>query len=513
LYNDDLNLCVVGDDDQTIYQWRGSQIRNILEFADRYPNVHQVRLEENFRSSAGIIDVATRTIENNADRLPKRMQDTGAQIYEKGDILYNNLENEEAENDFIVRTIRKLRGVAFKEKGFVRGLDYSDFCILLRKWSKADSIVAALNREGIPFIVSGVNNLFQTREVRAARGIFEYLSDQIDASVLTGLWNEVRLDPTRADLEAGIKFLNGIKRRLGASEDRNKLSYDRFVLQEIYQEFLKRSQITEETILEDDITPAQESPSENGNSGTEAEEEHANARAEIVFYNLGQFSHVIGDYEQINFKSKPPLKLSFFMSFLRYAAEDYYPEGWLNSSYRTPNAVQLMTIHQAKGLEFPVVFLPGLNRNYLPSKKHSGKSVWHVLDRSLVADQERYEINVADERRLFYVALTRAQKFLFISRAPLGSRLYQRASDFHGEISHSDYLFSNADRDYSDRDRAHPTPRASTNKIFLNFSVLRDFFECPYRFKLISMYGFESPLNVRVGYGRSIHSVLMELHR
>ncbi len=492
-----LNLCVVGDDDQTIYQWRGSQIRNIIDFANRYDGVRSIKLEENFRSSAGIIDVAMRAIRNNQERLPKEMRDTEAQTYEKGDILYNSFENEEAENEFIVRTIRKLRGTALKEKGFVRGLDYSDFCLLFRKWSKATTVVETLRREGIPFIVTGVNELFETTEVRAARSIFEFLSNQIDESVIEDLWREAGVDTERTSLHAAIQELKKIRRRLEATEPKKKLSYDRFVLQAVYQDFLKTSGITEEVFFDSDTD----------------EDEHTNSRAEIAFYNLGQFSHVIGDYEQINFKSKPPLKLSFFMSFLRYAAENYYPEGWLNNSYRTPNAVQLMSIHQSKGLEFPVVFLPGLNRNYLPSKKHGGKSVWHVLDRNLVVDQERYEVSEEDERRLFYVALTRAQKFLFLSRAPLNNRLYQRESAFYNEISHSDFLFSNPDRDYSDRDRSHPVPRVNTNKIILNFSVLRDYFECPYRFKLISMYGFESPLNVQVGYGRSIHSVLMELHR
>ena len=123
-------------------------------------------------------------------------------------------------------------------------------------------------------------------------------------------------------------------------------------------------------------------------------------QGEIVFYNLGMFSQVIDDFESIHFVSKPANKLNNFLNFLRYAAEDYYPEGWQNNSYKTPNAVQIMTVFQSKGLEFPVVFVPWLNRNNFPIKKTSGKQVWHHLDRSLIKDQHRYERSYEAERRL-----------------------------------------------------------------------------------------------------------------
>jgi DNA helicase-2/ATP-dependent DNA helicase PcrA len=97
-------------------------------------------------------------------------------------------------------------------------------------------------------------------------------------------------------------------------------------------------------------------------------------RGEIVYYNLGKFSQVVTDYEQIHFHSDAVSLYQSFSSFLRYQAPDYYPEGWEGAGYATPDAVQIMTVHQAKGMEFPVVFVPALVKNTFPAKGGGGRS-------------------------------------------------------------------------------------------------------------------------------------------
>ena len=111
------NVCVVGDDDQTIYQWRGSDVQNILKFEFRYPKVEQIRLEDNFRSSEGIIDVAQAFIQQNPDRLPKSMSPRGNHTYQIGDIVALHFETPEIEAQHITETIDSLCGVAFEEDG------------------------------------------------------------------------------------------------------------------------------------------------------------------------------------------------------------------------------------------------------------------------------------------------------------------------------------------------------------------------------------------------------------
>ena len=410
------------------------------------------------------------------------------QVYEQGDLLYNKYDEVDDENQFIANQIEKLRGVEFKDKDHVRGLDYSDFVILLRKWKKAANIIRILEENDIPFIVGGVNELFARPEVRASIQIFNYLAEQTDASVIIDSWTSISDKLSIDDIEEGIKFLNKNKPK--------KVSYyGEFVLQELFLTFLEKAKITEEKFVDD-------------GSGTRV----GNLREEVIFYNLGMFSQVINDFETIHFMSPSERKLRDFLSFIRYSASEVYAEGWLNNNFKTPNAVQIMTIYQAKGLEFPVVFIPGLNKNYLPSQRKGGKSVWHHLPKSLIEGQERYEGSVEDERRLLYVGITRSQKFLFISRAPDG-RMQGKDSEFIKEFSRSDYIFSNINRVYSDRKFTTPVPKTEKASILLNFSILKEYFDCPYRFKLLSMYGFSMPLSIRMGYGKSVHNVLMEIHK
>src|SRR5208282_1117789 len=134
-------LCVVGDDDQTIYQWRGSDVENILSFLKRYPKVHQIRLEENFRSSEGIIETAREFIEQNSIRLQKKMKLADAQPYEPGDICALQFDTPAAEAQHIVVTAKGIHGVAFnepteKDPNHQRGLAWSDMAILLRSVSR-----------------------------------------------------------------------------------------------------------------------------------------------------------------------------------------------------------------------------------------------------------------------------------------------------------------------------------------------------------------------------------------
>jgi DNA helicase II / ATP-dependent DNA helicase PcrA len=129
-------ICVVGDDDQTIYQWRGSDVQNILTFETRYPNVTQRRLEENFRSSEGIVETARPFIEQNNDRLPKKMRPANTQAYEQGDIVALSFANPDQEAAYIAETIKSLHGVAIKEPTEdeperMRGISWSDMAILL----------------------------------------------------------------------------------------------------------------------------------------------------------------------------------------------------------------------------------------------------------------------------------------------------------------------------------------------------------------------------------------------
>lgn len=485
------NLCVVGDDDQTIFQWRGSDVNYIQGFQNRYDNVEYIKLEDNFRCSKGIIDVALNCITNNTKRLEKSMNARGHQDYERGDILFNQYEDIGSENQAIVDSINNLIGVEFKDKLETksRGLDYGDMVILVRKWKKAKPIMEALSDANIPFIVTGVNELFNRPEIQSAKAIFSYLQGEIDSTILELYWQGLSSKINTSDLREAIAYLD-------KKIPHRDTYYEAFNIQDIYMTFIEKAGISED-VFEND---------EDNSLGYNSEE--------IVFYNLGMFSQIINDFETIYFKTDPQWKLSSFMNFLKYSAENYYPEGWLNNTFKTPNAVQIMTIFQSKGLEFPVVFIPGLNRNYLPSSKPTGKNAT-ILKSILslpIRDVERYATGTEDERRLLYVAITRAKKFLLISRSPDG-RMQGKESEFCQEIRQSEYLFTSKGRDYSERNKTTPQYLGELANISLNFTLLKAFFDCPYSFKFWSFYGFQNPLGARIGYGSAIHRSLMEMHR
>ena len=493
-------LIVVGDDDQNIYQWRGSNNEFIIDFDKKYDKekVVSIPLDLNYRSSEGITRLAEQFISSNQNRIQdKNMFSDETQTFVKGqDILYNQYDDINEEDRAIANYIESIQGVSFSEvEEETRGITYSDICVLLRTWQRAESLATTLDNLEIPYITAGVNQLFRVQEVKAALNIFKYLNNDIDSKDLVNSWLAISHNTlNKSKLRQAVKAID----ELSPDIVKEKGAWD-YSLQYIYWEFLETAEIYENTLFKGDTQNQRE-------------------RAEIAFFNLGMFSQVIYDFEEVNYNTvSPEYHLSSFLNFVEYAAQDYYPEGWLNNTYKTPNAVQIMTIHQAKGLEFPVVIIPGLNRNYFPQKKHGGLNEWHFLERSLIKNQQRYEPkdNTEDERRLMYVALTRSQKYLLLTRAPnSNNQLYQYESKFIPELNNADILRENKLFSFFDESsKQEPQPKRKTKNIALDFTTLKDYFECGFRFKIVSMYGFRFPLNPRMGMGQSVHNVLMEIHK
>lgn len=477
-------ICVVGDDDQTIYQWRGSDVRNILSFEGRYLGVTQVRLEENFRSSEGVVGVAREFIRQVMRRLPKEMRATQAQDYEAGDITALPFDAPEDEARHIARTCHELRGVAIRDGAGRRGISWSDIAILLRSVRRdGDAIMAALDEAGVPYVITGMDNLFQTDVAEAARQLFYFLAEEADEATLRGAWQRADLGIQPAALDRALAAAAQARRDMkNAAVGQFKV----YNLQRQYMAFLENCGLREETV------PA--------------------GRGEVVFYNLGKFSQAISDFESIHFHSNPTDKYTSFAGFLRHHAEGAYPEGWQDNAFVSPDAVRIMTVHQAKGLQWPVVFIPQLVRNRFPSKGGGGRTPWHLIPDAAFDNAARYKGGVEDERRLFYVAVTRAQKFLHMSWAPVtGNQMAKAPSDFFNEVLASKYV-KRRPPDFSTRPRLLPQPKSSVANVTLSFSDMKYFFECPYQFKLRILYGFNAPLDEALGYGKSLHDALAEVH-
>lgn len=481
-------LCVVGDDDQTIYQWNGSDINNILTFKDRYPNVRQIPMAENFRSSKGVVETARAVVERNTERLSKRMESKEKQEFIRGDLLCLRFTGPRAEAEWIILKLQELYGLPFIEKEETRGLCWSDCAILLRSVkNSAGPIIDALRAANIPYIVKGISGLFDTAEAQAAVGIFYYLNGEIDRRELIHLWESVDLNVARERLEAAIDSLDAGKAEW--PEQKRKSNYG---LQKTYLAFLDGLGLREEDIPDDGGALL--------------------ARGELIYFNLGKFSQIITDFEQIHFHSDPASLHSAFAGFLRYQAPSYYPEGWEGAGYATPNAVQIMTVHQAKGMEFPVVFVPNLLRNRFPGKKIGGRQWHHVIPRAAIIDSQRLDGNEEDERRLFYVALTRSKKYLYCTWGPdMASRDYKNESIFVREVTTPGHVLTR-DPNHLPPERIEPQQNRSETEVAITFSELKYFFDCPYQFKLRFLYGFNPPVREEMGFGKSLHDALAEIH-
>ena len=478
------DLCVVGDDDQTIYQWRGSDVQNILTFEKRYKNVTQVRLEENFRSSEGVVAVARDFIRHVVRRLPKEMKETQAQPYEAGDIVALGFASPEDEARYIAETCRALRGCVVLEDGKQRGISWSDMAVLLRSVRRdGGPIMQALDAARVPYVITGMDNLFQKAEVEAARQLFYFLADETDEAALRRAWESADLALAPAALAKAIAAA------AEARSDMKKAEIGQFKVYNLQRQFIA---FIEGAGLREEKIPG--------------------GRGEMVFYNLGKFSQAISDFESIHFHSSPVDKYKSFAGFLRHHAEYAYPEGWQENGFVSPDAVRVMTVHQAKGLQWPAVFIPQLVRNRFPAKGGGGRTAWHLLPADAFADAARYRGGVEDERRLFYVAATRAQRFLHMTWAPHeGNRTAQAPSDFFQEVLASKYV-KRRRQDYVDRKRLEPKAKASVANVKLSFSDVKYFFECPYQFKLRILYGFNAPLDEALGFGKSLHDALAEVH-
>ena len=470
------NLCVVGDDDQCIYQWRGTTVENILSFQDRYNEVDSVKLEENFRSSKAVIETAREEIKNNSERLQKEMKPSKSRniSYDKGDIYSVFFDKEKEEINFVINKIKALRGTKFtNNKGETFTLDYRDIAILFRsvKTSGAE-LVEALRENDIDYIVKGAGELFKRKIVKIAVKSLAYIGGfsydgKATLEELGKLYESIFSEKGNVS-----RYLQGIENLKEGLEKGSWIS-----LQEVYQRLLFHMGITKFGF------------------------------SETQLYNLGKLSEVITDFESVRKRVKVK-DIKYLLGFIKGHGEGEYEEGGQEDPTKI-NAVKVMTVHRAKGLEFPVVFIPHLVSGRFPSQTRS--RTWFIPEE--LFDKERYEGSIEDERRLFYVAMTRSQKYLFItgSRKIRGLKRDKSPSQFFQELP-KEYSLQQPVEDPTEREKSEKPMEQKLRGFPTSYSELRYYDRCPYDYKLRHIYGFNPKIVMALGYGRSVHNILNIIH-
>jgi DNA helicase II / ATP-dependent DNA helicase PcrA len=501
-----VHVTAVGDDDQALYGFRGASVKNILTFEHRYPDVKRVTMGANFRSTHAIVDIADTAIRKVANRLDKemaaRMRDASTGVIvermaDPGDIQLSVHADEAAEASWVADRIEALRGTEFVEKdGSVRCLDFADMVVLLRSVKSAGTAFAAeMRRRGIPVVVTGTRGLFNNEEVRLmqaafcllARSDFGIPDEDGRFSVLTSVQTreyirEVieRLKVRQMVSASSTSFLAWISRKLDELDRRNLPREERqgrlakrIYPQDIFQEMLRElgSQTSEWT--------------------------------SDVLYNLGAFSTILSQFEAVH-QWITPSSLKGLCLFLGNWASSNADEGGVADIVKL-NSVQIMTVHAAKGLEWPVVFLPRVSSSNFPSSRRNQGPDTFIA--SSIFDRSEYAAGDDGERRLWYVAITRCAKFLNVSSL---DKPRKKPTEYFKDIKH--VMVRRDGSDPTSRARGVPAPPSGAEMLPTTFSDLTYWWRCPFEYELRSLMGFSPGVSEQYGYGQQLHNILAELH-
>ena len=402
IVNKNQNICVVGDDDQSIYSWRGAEVKNIFKFEKEYDKVKVIKLEKNYRSKANILNAANFLISNNKNRMGKDLW-TDDDAGEKIEII--NVNNNEEEATYISDKIEELLS---------SGVLLESFAILVRASYQTRAFEDRFIKIGMPYKIIGGTKFYERLEIRDALAFLRIVASDYDDLAFERIINV----PKKGIGEKTIRSIEVFGREkdlslIQATKELVKINYFSNKINNNLSNFIKlvekwRNQKTlnaselAETILDE--------------SGyTEMWQNDKSVEAESRLDNLKELINAISEFDTIR-------------SFIEHI--QLVMDNELNNKN---NSVNILTFHASKGLEFENIFLPGWEEEVFPNKR---------------ALEERLNEGLEEERRLAYVGITRAQKRVWIlhanSRIIHGQWFYSIPSRFLSELP-SDNIISNSD--------------------------------------------------------------------
>lgn len=391
------NITVVGDNDQGIYSFRGADISNILNFERDFPGTKIIKLEQNYRCTGNILKAANSVIKNNEVKYKK-------QLWTENDVgnlpkVYS-AKNEYDEGTYIATQIEHLR----REEKY----NYSDFAILYRMNTQSRAIEEILRREGIPYKIIGGLKFYERKEIKDVISYLRLIQNPSDNISLKRVINE----PKRGIGKTSLDNIEKLAEDTGISMYEIIKNADQYGLNRVFLNSREFVNVIEELRNKKDDIKISELIKEilNKSGYTKALEEENTIEAENRIENLDEFLTVAIEFEDESAENK----LSDFLEGITLSSD-------IDNMEETDDSVTLMTLHSAKGLEFPVVFLVGMEEGIFPGYKS-------------ISEPKELE----EERRLCYVGITRAKKNLFLTcskqRTIFGSTSCNPISRFLKEI-------------------------------------------------------------------------------
>ena len=410
------NLCVVGDDDQCIYQWRGADIRNILDFEKDFPETKVIKLEQNYRSDANILDLANSVIANNRNRKAKELW---TDRNEGSKITYRRLEDEQREAWYVGGEIQRLHDE--------EDIPFNDMAILYRKNAQSRPFEEKFSFRGIPYRVLGGTRFYDRKEIKDVMSYMHLVENPSDDVAMARIINEPKrglgpkslggivsyakayklsifealkeqevLGSLSRKSRAAVEDLVTMLDELGAEQDNMELSdiYDNLIRRSGYLTALEAENTVEadariENILELRSVIAEFEEKAAGSVLTDEEDEFREERDRL---------------REDGFDVKEPTLLQSFLERIALLSD-------IDNRDESEDAVVMMTLHSSKGLEFPVVFMPGMENGLFPGS-------------ASMDDPSKME----EERRLCYVGITRAMRKLYLTGAQ--TRMLYGRTDF-----------------------------------------------------------------------------------
>lgn len=484
-------LFVVGDDDQSIYAWRGADVSNILQFQQRFRSCSVHTLAQNFRSTVPIVQASNAFVAAllGPSRMPKKP--VAANNCQPQDFRVLWFSDRPAEAQWVAERINSLLGTAYVEPdGTVRGLTPADFAILMRSTRQGEqngnprhsAFTDALTTLDIPFSLEAGGGPFDRLQVAVLRNTFELLRNSSpDRNVVRQHFdNEVLSAFPFADFSALVRVLTEWGRRIHRPQGSTRI---RLYPQQLVYDLLDAFNVARTDF-----------------SGE-------------VMRDIGLFSRMILDVETVYMSVDSKGRFSEILNFLQNAAETGYDIS-TDDLIQRPDAVTVATVHKMKGLEFPCVFVVDAEARRFP-KKQSQYSGW--LPAGVMAgaiNRGAYQSTSDEECRLFYTAITRAERYLYVSGAENlpAAKTLGKLSPFALNLAAHPAVSREVNGLPAGLSRAEKRRRTEDTDYPTSFSEIRYYLLCPKNYQFRTRFGLNPVVPEMFGYGRTVHTSIQKLH-
>lgn len=484
-------LFVVGDDDQSIYAWRGADVSNILQFQQRYPDCAVHTVVQNFRSTVPIVQASDAFVA--ATLGPSRMakNPVAASNRTPQDFRVLWFDGRTAEAEWVASRIQGLLGTAYEEPdGTVRGLTPADFAVLMRSTRQPEqndvprhaAFTDALAALGIPFSLEAGGGPFDRPQVAVLRSTFELLRNASpDRNTVQQHFNTAVLPAfPDADFNALVRVLTDWGQRIHRPQGSTRI---RLYPQQLVYDLLEAFNIARTDFASD------------------------------VMRDIGLFSQMILDTETVYMSVDSQGRFSELLNFLSNAAEAGYDVS-TDDLIQRPDAVTVATVHKMKGLEFPCVFVVDVESHRFPKrrKNYSGWLPASVLGPALT--RGAYQSTKEEETRLFYTAVTRAERYLYVSGAadlPNAKRA-AKPSPFALQLATHTAVTQDATGMPNGLSQALQRRRIEDTDYPTSFSEIRYYLHCPKSYQFRERFGLSPAVPDLFGYGRTVHTSIQKLH-